>query len=261
MVNMLKMDMYRLFKSKAFKVVLIIVVSLNLTYGPLIRLLSYISEKTASADSEPVVWERAMNFADIVKSPLGFFDNILILLSIVWFSHADLGHGYIKNIAGQLPQKGYTVISKFIVVGIQNLFLVLAAVIAQTIGYIPFKDINYTEELSGAIGYFWLKWLLMLAISAIILLFSSGFKSKTAATTTAVLMGGQILSLTYMLFSFGIRKIPLKFLKEFELGDYMPDSLMSEAEPPVVKSIIVSLVIISVFMTATINIFNNKDVN
>ncbi len=261
MVNMLKMDMYRLFKSRSFKIVLIVVVLLNLLTGPTDKIFNYIQQKTAKAGDEPVIWEKTFEMAKYFTSPLGFFDSIMILLSIVWFSYADLGHGYIKNLAGQLPQKGYTVISKFIVVGFQNFVLMLAAAIAQTVGFLPFKTCDFTAGMGGALGYFFLKWLLLLSISAIILFFSSGLKSKNAATTTAVLMGGRILSLTYMLFSFGIQKIPLKFLKDFQLGDYMPDSLMDNTQPPIVKSVIISLCIVVVFISFTVSIFNKKDVN
>ena len=261
MVNMIKMDMYRLFKSKSFKVVLIVVIILNLLYGSYNRLNTYLTAKSLAEGEDPVVWAKTVDFAKFLRKPVFYFDCIMTLLSIVWFSHSDLSHGYIKNIAGQLPKKGHTVISKFIVVGVHNFFLLAAAVIGQLIGYLPYSEIDFSHELSNGILHFWIKWLLLLSISAIILLFSSGFKSKNAATTIAVLMGGKVLTLTYALVSAGIRKVPADFLKHFELTDYMPDALMSFAQPSVKTSVIVSLVIIAVFMTATVKIFNKKDVN
>lgn len=261
MVNLLKMDMYRLLKSKSFKVVLIVVVLLNLLTGPVDKIINIIQQKIAQAGDEPVIWEKSFEMAKYFISPLGFFDGILILLSIVWFSYADLGQGYIKNIAGQLPQKGYSVISKFLVVGFQNFVLMFAAACSQTIGSLPFRKCDFTTGMGGAMGYFFLKWLLLLSISAIILFFSSGLRSKNAATTTAVLMGGRILSLTYMLFSMGIQRIPMKIFKDFQLSDYMPDSLMELTQPPIAKSVIISLCLIVVFMSFTVRIFNKKDVN
>jgi hypothetical protein len=261
MVNIIKMDMYRLFKSKSFKVVLIIVIILNLINGSIDRLSTYLTAKSVAEGEEPVVWAKTIAFSGFLKKPVFYFDCIMTLLSIVWFSHSDISHGYIKNIAGQLPKKGHTVISKFIVVGMHNFLLLFVAVIAQTIGYLPYCSIDFGDDLGNGILHFWIKWLLLLAISAIIILFSSGLKSKNAATTIAVVMGGKIMTLTYMLISAGIQKIPLDCLKDFNLSKYMPDSLMTSAEPDVKRAILVSLAIIVVFMTATVKIFNKKDVN
>jgi hypothetical protein len=99
------------------------------------------------------------------------------------------------------------------------------------------------------------------AISAIILLFSSGFKSKNAATTIAVLMGGKILTLTYSLISLGIQQIPLKIFKGFSLSKYMPDALMGADKPPVVRSLVIIACYTMVMLTLTVSIFNKKDVN
>ena len=261
MVNIIKMDMYRLFKSRSFKVVLIVVVILNLLYGSYNRLDTYFTAKSLEEGADPVVWSKTVDFAKFLRKPVFYFDCIMTLLSIVWFSNSDLSHGYIKNIAGQLPKKGHTVISKFIVVGVHNFFLLFAAVIGQLIGYLPYSSINFTNDLGEGILHIWIKWLLLLSISAIILLFSSGFKSKNAATTIAVLMGGKVLTLTYALVSAGINKIPVDCLKDFDLTKYMPDALMSFARPDVKTSVIVSIVIIAVFITATVRIFNKKDVN
>ena len=261
MVNIIKMDLYRLFKSRSFKVVLIVVVILNLLYGSYDRLNTYLSAKSVVEGEDPVVWSKTVDFAKFLRKPIFYFDCIMTLLSIVWFSHSDLSHGYIKNIAGQLPKKGYTVISKFIVVGVQNFFLLTAAVIGQAIGYLPYASIDFTDEIGDGIKHFWIKWLLLLSISAIILLFSSGLKSKNAATTIAVLMGGKILTTTYALLDIGIHKLSIDAIDDFYISNYMPDTLMAFARPDVKTSVIVSLVIIAVFMTATVRIFNKRDVN
>ena len=70
MVNMLKMDMYRLFKSRSFKIVLIVVVLLNLLTGPTDKIFNYIQQKTAKAGDEPVIWEKTFEMAKYFTSPL-----------------------------------------------------------------------------------------------------------------------------------------------------------------------------------------------
>jgi hypothetical protein len=74
-------------------------------------------------------------------------------------------------------------------------------------------------------------------------------------------MGGKILTTTYALVDLGIHKLKIDALDDFYITDYMPDTLMSFARPDVKTSVIVSLVIIAVFLTATVHIFNKRDVN
>ena len=256
MGNVLRMDMYRLFKSTSYKVIWICIALLNLSVGPISKglyLLGKYVTKTAN-----VSFPASFDVASIIAKPIGVIDGMLMLLSIVWFSYADLGHGYIKNIAGQLPKKGQTVISKFIAIEFHNLFLLLNAAIFQFLGMIIFSTPNF-RGWEKAIAYFAVNWCLYMAISSIILLFSTGFKSKNAATVIAVLMGTGMLSLFYNLIDLGIHRIPFDFCEKISLAKYMPDALIS-AKPPIVKSLIVSACFVVVLIRLAIDIFNKKDI-
>ena len=256
MGNVLRMDMYRLFKSTSYKVIWICVMLLNLSVGPIEKGLYLLAKNFSSSSSATI--NPVFKVAPIIAHPIGIIDGMLMLLSIVWFSYADLGHGYIKNIAGQLPKKGQTVISKFIAIEFHNLFLLLTAAVFQFAGLIIFRSPDFSGW-EKAIGYFGVNWCLYMAISSLVLLFSTGFKSKNAATVVAVLMGTGMLALFYTLIDMGLHKIPFSFMKKFSLADYMPDALLGE-KPPVVKSLIVSACFVVVLIRLTVYIFNKKDI-
>ena len=255
MGNVLRMDMYRLFKSTSYKVIWICIALLNLLSGPVEKGLyligKYFSKNSASFPS-------SFKVASVIAKPIGVIDGMLMLLSIVWFSYADLGHGYIKNIAGQLPKKGQTVISKFIAIELHNLFLLLTAAVFQVLGLLFFRTPNFNGIEKG-LAYLAVNWCLYMAISAVILMFSTGFKSKNAATVVAVLMGTGMLALFYSLIDLGIHKIPIDFFEKISLAKFMPDALVG-SKPPVVKSLIVSACFVIVLMRITIGIFNKKDI-
>ncbi len=258
MVNIVKMDIYRLFKSTSYKVMMLLVVIFNFIDAPVGWALIKLAKRMGTKDTGN--WPSTVKLSSFVSEPLGWLTGIFILMSVVWFSYSDLGHGYIKNIAGQLPKKGQTVISKFIAVELHNLILMIIAVISNTLGYLPFSKIDLTTGLAGGIRSFLLKYLLLMAISAIVLFFSTGLKSKNAATVIAILMGSKLLQLSYILINMGLQKIPFSFMKDFDISKYMPDSLITSDSPPVVRSLIVSACFIVVLINLTISIFNKKDI-
>ena len=258
MVNIMKMDIYRLFKSTSYKVMMILIVIFNFIDAPVGWALIKLAKRMGSKDITD--WPSTVKLSSLVANPVGWLTGIFILMSVVWFSYADLGHGYIKNIAGQLPKKGQTVMSKFFAVEIHNLILMIIAVIANVLGYLPFSKIDFTSGMARAAESFFLKYLLFMAISVIVLFFSTGLKSKNAATVIAILMGSKLLSLSYMLVNLGLQKIPFKFMKDFDISKYMPDSLIGDTNPPLVRSLIVSACFIVILMNLTVSIFNKKDI-
>ncbi len=256
MGNVLRMDMYRLFKSTSYKVIWICIALLNLMSGPVEKGLYLIAKYVSK--SAKASYPSTFSVASIIAKPIGTIDGMLMLLSIVWFSYADLGHGYIKNIAGQLPKKGQTVISKFIAIEFHNLFLLLTAAVFQFAGLIIFRSPDFSG-CGKALIYLAVNWCLYMAISSVILMFSTGFKSKNAATVVAVLMGTGMLALFYNLIDLGIHKIPFDFCEKISLAKFMPDALLS-SKPPIIKSLIVSACFVVVLTRLTIDIFNKKDI-
>lgn len=141
MGNVIKMDLYRLVKSLSFKICLIIVFLLNLIDGPLEKIMFNLGKSLAenSEDSERALaelgeWNSTFHLGNVLASQLGIICTAVFLLCIVWFCYADIQHGYIKNIAGQLPSRGHTIVSKFVVIQFTTLMFYAVTIIGSTVG-------------------------------------------------------------------------------------------------------------------------------
>lgn len=259
MGNLIKMDLRRMLHSPMFFISLSVVAAFNIILNVVFTLLSKVFVPTENA---------TMLLSNTIATPffLTFF-IILMFASVVTFTYADIANGYIKNIAGQLPNKGILIVSKFIVVGIHNLMFLAVGSLTNLMGYFILSAmgmVTLTDDghIGAAIMTLLLKWLLSWAISAILLFVTNGIRNKVLASIVGVIVGTGSLGLAYMGLNMAIANV--FHAENFNLADYMPDSLINTVNVPagtaVVNAIIVSAVCIAIFLTLTIKVFNSRDV-
>lgn len=206
--------------------------------------------------------------SDSVSTP--FYISMLVVLmfvSMVVFSYADIAGGFIKNIAGQLPNKSNLIFSKFIVIGVHNLLFIAVGSLTNTIGALittstGMAQFAYTGDIPAALLTLLLKWMLSMAVASILLFVTNGIRNKVLGSVIGVIIGTGSLGLAYMGLSTAVDNI--FHTKDFNLGMYMPDSLMNSvnvaANTAVVNAIIVSVVCTAIFLTLTVKVFNSRDV-
>ncbi len=290
MGNVIRMDLYRLTKSLSFKICLLVVFLLNAIEAPVSKIIYNVGksllEKQNSADAQESLekmgeWSADFHIGNLVAGQLGVICTAVFLLCIVYFCFADIQHGYIKNVAGQLPSRGHTIISKFVVIQFTTLVFYVVTIIGNIIGnviigqhikfdlfYAGSKDLetgavepDKVFSMGAAFGEFAIKWLLLSGMCALILLLTTGIGSNVAGTIVAVLCGAGFTGLAYSGITAGINKL-FKF-KNFELSDYMPDSLYRTnlfEENCVLRALIVAVITIVVLMYLTTTLYNKKDI-
>ncbi|SDB09312.1 hypothetical protein SAMN02910317_00495 [Ruminococcaceae bacterium FB2012] len=283
MGNVIRMDLYRLRRALSFKIGLIIVFVMNLAEGPLTKIIYDVSKKIAESaeNSEEVLaelgeWNNSFHFGNIIAGQMGIICTAVFLLVIVKFCYADIQHGYIKNIAGQLPSRGHTIVSKFIAIQFAILVFYAATIIGNTAGqFIIGREIKFDMFFAGYDGYpdkvfsmgaaageFAIKWLLLSGLCALVLLLTTGIGSNIAGTIVAVLCGAGFTGLAYTGISAGINK--LFNIKEFALSEFMPDSLYRTDlfnEDCVLTALAIAAVFIVVIMYLTTTLYNKRDIN
>ena len=260
MANLIKMDMRRMFRSPMFLITVSVVALFDIlsTVGAVFLVNSF----AAGQVIPPTV------LSDVVANPFVMsLLSILMFASLISFSYADIAGGYIKNLAGQLPHKSSLIYSKFAVIGVHNLIFlvvgsasgVLANLALSATGMLRLTD---DGKLGAAIVTLLLKWLLSMAITAILMFVTNGVKNKVLATVTGVIIGTGALSLAYMGLNTAIENI--FHTQGFDLNLYMPDALLKSvnvgANIAVVNAIIVSLVCIVLFMALTVKVFKSRDI-
>ena len=255
MANLIRMDLYRLVKSTSFRVCAILAFVLAMSQTPLLWGLTMV---TRMFSEEVSVFPKTANLTEIIGNPLPFLNGMLVMLSACSFFYADVENGYIKNIAGQMPKRGFTVLSKYFVMIPHNLFFMLVGVIGTLIGTVFLQQIVPGGNVFDSVVVFLMRFLLLQSICTILILVTAAFRNKSLGTVLAVLFGMGLLGLVYAALSSGISQ--LLRLENFSLNDYMPDQLLGLPNPPVVKSILVSAVTTAIFLPVSIRVFDMRDV-
>ena len=255
MGKLIKMDLYRMFKSTSFIVCLILNFLLGLGEAPLGKLLFNLA-RTLSAETGDIFPEE-VKLSSFFSNPFTMLGLLLILLSLCWFYYADVENGYIKNIAGQMPMKGFTILSKFAATAVHNLIFVAMGIIGKIIGTVLVQRISADPGVADSIRMLVLKLLLLQSICSILLLFVSTLRSKPLGMILAVLIGLGLTSLIYLGINQGLSRI---FGPETDIIQYMPDTVMGENPLDTVKALLVSLVTCGIFLPLAIRIFDRKDV-
>lgn len=288
MRNVIKMDIYRLLTSLSFKVCIILVFVQNFISGPLTKIAFFLARKlmlSSDMTEQEVdelfgVWSRNFHIGNAVASQLGGICTIIFLLCIVFFSYSDIQHGYIKNIAGQLPKRSYTVISKFTVMQLTALIFYGVSVFAKTLGQLICGqrlkfDMVFPGELDmetfsfgpdrvfslgHALAEFGVKILLLSCMCALILLLTTGLGSNVAGTIAAVVVGAGFTGVAYAAASLAVSR--LFRLEDFSFSDYMPDSLYRSdlvADGGMIRSIIIAIAATAVLLFITIKLYDRKE--
>ena len=253
MTNLLKMEWYKLRTSRLFIVLLIVTFALNAL------LLAALSLASSALGQEMT----ATNLSAILASPfaLGLL-MIPIFISAVSFLYLDFSGGYIKNIAGQLPDRGSIVFAKFIMIGVHNLMFFIVAALSAVLASAATSGLVMDEAIGGGVLTLLLKWLLSLSICTILMFFAVGLRNKTLAIIMAVVLSTGALSLLYLGINSGITA--LFKVENVSVGDYLPDSLMGSVNAItgdlVVNAIIVAVVFIALFLSLTYIMFKKRDV-
>ena len=255
MANLLRMDLYRMRKAKSFWICLGIAFTLALLQTPLAWGLSMVG-RMLSAEALP--FPTTAQMSNILRDPFLMLNGMLCLLSACSFFYADMENGYIKNIAGQMPRRGFTVLSKYLAILPHNLMFMAAGIIGNLIGTVLFQQILLDGDILDAAVTFLMKLLLIQNICAILLLVTASFQNKSLGTVLAVLMGLGLLYVVYSMIDSGINQLWQN--KGFAIADYMPDQLLSRPKPPVLDSILVSAVTTAIFLPLSIRVFDRRDV-
>ena len=255
MGKLIRMDLYRLLKSRSFLVCLGLNFLLALGDTPFAKLMFTLARSLSTEVNEAFPAEASLSA--ILTNPFPLMGMMLALLSLCFFYHADMEHGYIKNIAGQMPMKGFTVLSKFIVTALHNLFFVVTGIIGDLMGTLFIQRLIMDADVPETIRLLVLKLLLLQSICAILLLGVATFRSKSLGMILAVLFGLGLTPLIYRGINEALRPL---FGQSADISKFMPDAVMAEIPLDTVKALAVSLVFGGVFLLLAIRIFDRKDV-
>ncbi len=255
MGKLIRMDLYRMFRSKSFFVCLILTFVFGVGSTPLAKLLYTLAASLSTEITTPFL--NQINLSAIISDPFPLIGLLMVLLSLCYFFYADAENGYIKNIAGQMPMKGFTILSKFIAAIAHNLIFAAAGIIGNLLGTLPFLRIAFDADVLDSIRVLVLRLLLLQSITALLLLVVAAFRSKSLGMILAVLFGFSLTGVLYGAINQGLAQV---FGPNVDIVKYMPDMVMGETPLDTVKALLVAIVSGTIFLIPAIRVFDRKDV-
>ena len=272
MWNLIKMDFYRLFTSKTMKVGAIMAFLVSVGYMLMSFGLVELCQFAAANDPDAAMgmaliipqaeWTFGINFSDIVLSGTASFSLFIGCMISANFIGSEQSCGYTKNFAGQLPDKGYMAISKFIVTSVaQFVILFIYSAVSAVFAEILFGKYINGYNISDLVLAICLRLLLYFAINAIIVFLCTLTKSHSIAMVAGCIFGIGVTKFAYLAIS-----VVLSTLKiNFPISDYMPDGINSQLSIDTVgsltvKAIVVSIGFIAVFLGANYFVQRKRDV-
>jgi ABC-type transport system involved in multi-copper enzyme maturation permease subunit len=273
MFNLIKMDFYRLFHSKVFRVG-IIVAAILAFLGMLLNLGVIEIIKLASNPNDPesiatmgilfpvLAWIEGVDFADVIFTGAGTAALFVSCMMISTFIGAEQSCGYTKNIAGQLPNRGITVISKFIVTCFIQLVILLVFVgVSILCAVLFFSSYIKTYSIGVLIGGLALRFFLYCAMTAVLLFFCTLTKSNAVSMVIGAIFGIGVTGIVYWAASGLLKMINITL----DIAKLMPDGInglinVYSIGGLVVRAIIIGVIFISALLTASVLLFKNRDV-
>ena len=276
MWKLIKMDFYRLFTSKTLKVGALMAAIICALY--MLASMGIIALTKYYLESDPKLYEDmvamgeflpqiawfagGVNFSEILFSTASFFSLFIGCMITANFIGSEQSCGYTKNFAGQLPDKGYMALSKFIVTSVAQILIIIVYTIVAAALAFPLLG-RYIEgfSITPLLATFGLMILLYLAINAIIVFVCMITKSHAIAMVIGCIFGIGATKLAYHSASALLSMMKIKF----EIAEFMPDGVWSmltlDSYGSVAsKAIGVSLCFIAVFLTASFIVLRKRDI-
>lgn len=268
MYNMIKMNLYRAFHQKAFYIVplsMAIVACLMVWLvwmAPRLEQAAYETSgqsdfsagfhagfTTGSVTEEPIPVLEEFNLTDFMDELFGSgILGILISVGAAIIANSERKHGYIKNIAGQIPSRGMLVLAKLPALLLESLLILIFAALGFALaGRILFEKFVFGSP-AGFARAFAVQLFLSLALCALILMICTLAGNAASGIITGIVLSAGILSFLYGM----INKVLWRYLhvpESFDITDYtLSTRLMSVFSASDTKTLIHGLVIGAVYL-------------
>ena len=269
MFNLIKMDLYRMFHSVSTWVILLLTVGVAVfciaatnidielmaedpQYAE--KMLDETEEEEAAASQELQLGISAESdphwiYGDIDAGDLLSIEiksGIVTLLVVIFaaiFANAAQKNGYIKNVAGQLPDRGMLVLSQLAAMAVQILLMILifAAVVVAS-GMTFWGDRVSLGAVADILRLLGIQYLLNMGFAALILFLTILTKSSAFSMTAGILMILRVLTPVYSIINRAVGQISSSW--KFDINSYVLEGNINMAGIDASAEILVRAVVV-----------------
>ena len=229
MLNIIKMDLYRMFKTKSMYVIWIVLAAILLITTSLCKTdYELLTEKDAMKQeqvTEPTVdninvgmmvtlptepGEMVTVFDIFFANSQGKFYALFLVIFAVLFSTADISSGYIKNIGGQVGNRGSLIFSRSIALSVFSVLTMTGAFLFQAAANcIVFGELEWGNT-KAILSYFVAELALHYALVLICMAIAIILKNNVISMVIAVCLTMNVMTIVYGVVNSAIQKIGIQ---------------------------------------------------
>ena len=229
MLNIIKMDLYRMLKTKSMYVIWIVLAAILLITTSLSKTdYELLTEKDAMKQeqvTEPTVdninvgmmvtlptepGEKVTVFDIFFANSQGKFYALFLVIFAVLFSTADISSGYIKNIGGQVGNRGSLIFSRSIALSVFTVLTMTGAFLFQAAANcIVFGELEWGNT-KAILSYFVAELALHYALVLICMAIAIILKNNVISMVIAVCLSMNVMTIVYGVINSAIQKIGIQ---------------------------------------------------
>ena len=229
MLNIIKMDLYRMLKTKSMYVIWIVLAAILLITTSLCKTDYELSTEKDAMKQEQVTEPTVdnINVGMMVTLPTEpgekvtvydiFFANsqgklyaLLLVIFAVLFSTADISSGYIKNIGGQVGNRGSLIFSRSIALSVFTVLTMTGAFLFQAAANcIVFGELEWGNT-KAILSYFVAELALHYALVLICMAIAIILKNNVISMVIAVCLTMNVMTIVYGVVNSAIQKIGIQ---------------------------------------------------
>ena len=229
MLNMIKMDLYRMFRTKSLYVIWIVLAAILLITTSLCKTdYELLTEKDAMKQeqvTEPTVdninvgmmvtlptepGEKVTVFDIFFANSQGKFYALFLVIFAVLFSTADISSGYIKNIGGLVGNRGSLIFSRSIALSVFTVLTMTGAFLFQAAANcIVFGELELGNT-KAILSYFVAELALHYALVLICMAIAIILKNNVISMVIAVCLSMNVMTIVYGVINSAIQKIGIQ---------------------------------------------------
>lgn len=278
MINMIKMDLYRMFRTKSLYVIWIIMAVIIIAFTLLMNMSQDMPQQDI-ANYQETTSEEMINIGMSVTLPTlpgekatvldclfanmqGKIFALLITIFCVIFSTADVTSGYIKTIGGQIKNRQGLVISKAVSMTVYVILSIILLVVIQALSNLCILGYLKWGNLADFSSYLVTQTILHIALALICMAVAIILKNNVISMIIVVCLSANLMMVIYSGLSMILQKIGIK---DFSIIEHTVTGKISvlSIDPSMqdcLSAILVAIIFGVVFTVIAGMVFKRRDI-
>ena len=296
MFNAIRMDVYRLFKTKSTYIILVIMLAMSVMGTGLMSVMTEMTvaerqqvqteqmsdnadyageddqfnEDTEGAQSQLSVSVSEIDPDENDNSVLSFAMSdisglqagLFIIIFTVLFSMADINSGFIKSIGGQVKGRGVLIVSKMAAIAIFTAIVIIADFLTELIAVNIFFDDAVVGSASEIVRLLSSQFVLNFALAILMMAIAIIIKNNVVSMIIGVCMCSGIFELIFMGINYLMDKIGFS---DFDINNILITGKIQNVtigadSADIGYALLTAVIYIAVSVLAVYNVFKHRDI-